>query len=216
MSSNESDVVFRAFDPEVEVDVRERNLPHWFQVGAATFITFRTADSMPKDVILRWQRELEQWLATRNLPLDLATSTVGQSFSNHDQTLGKLSSQQWRESKRLSDRMFHRSLDECHGACLLKQPALATIVAKALLFYDGAKYDLDRFVVMPNHVHAIAQFRVGASLKTVSQSWMRYTARKINAATGGSGAFWQPEPFDHIIRSSEQFEYLQQYVFETP
>lgn len=180
------------------------------------FITFRTDDSMPKQVIQRWQRELEEWLAARNLPTNLAASTIGQTFSNHDRMLGQLSSEQSREFKRLSDRVFHRSLDECHGVCLLKQPALAMIVAKAMLFYDGSKYDLDRFVVMPNHVHAIVQFRTGTSLETVSQSWMRYTARKINASTGESGAFWQPEPFDHIIRSSEHFEYLQQYIFKNP
>lgn len=29
------------------------------------FITFRTADLLPKEVILRWQRELERWLAMR-------------------------------------------------------------------------------------------------------------------------------------------------------
>ena len=85
-----------------------------------------------------------------------------------------------------------------------------------MLFYNEDKYDLDRFVVMPNHVHVIVQFRMGGSLSVVSQSWMRYTARQINAATSASGEFWQPAPFDHIIRSPEQFEYLQQYIFENP
>jgi len=98
----------------------------------------------------------------------------------------------------------------------LKKPKLARIVANSLLFYDGRKYDLDRFIVMPNHVHAIVQFRTGESLDLVSESWMRYTARQINFETGDSGAFWQREPFDHIIRSLEQFEYLQKYVAENP
>ena len=30
------------------------------------------------------------------------------------------------------------------------------------------------------------------------------------------GAFWQPEPFDHIIRSAAQFEYLQRYIEDNP
>lgn len=216
MSRSESDVVFRSFDPKAELYCRERNLPHWFQLGAAMFITFRTADSMPGEVIIRWQRQLEAWLTARNLPTALARSTVGQNFSNHDQLLSRLSSSQLHEFKRLSDRAFHRSLDQCHGACLLRQRPFATIVAKAMLFYSDSKYDLDRFAVMPNHVHAIVQFRSGANLKTVSQSWMRYTARKINAAAGNSGTFWQSEPFDHLIRSPEQFEYLQKYIFENP
>ena len=69
---------------------------------------------------------------------------------------------------------------------------------------------------MPNHVHAIVQFRMGAKLKTVSQSWMRYTVRRIDAATGTSGSFWQSEPFGHIIRSPAQCEYLPDYVAENP
>ena len=53
-------VVFGSFDPDAEVEVTQRNLPHWFQPGAAMFITFRAANSLPEDVILRWQRELEE------------------------------------------------------------------------------------------------------------------------------------------------------------
>ena len=128
--------------------------------------------------------------------------------------LGGLTESQCREFKKLSDRIFHGSLDECHGKCLLKRRELSEIVARALLFYNDEKYDLDRFVIMPNHVHAIVQFRPGATLKIISQSWMRYTAREINAVAGESGVFWQPEPFDHIIRSSAQFDYLRHYVVD--
>ena len=213
----ESTVVFRTFDPKAEVDIIERNLPHWFQPGAAMFITYRAAaDSMPRDVLLRWQRELEEWLAVRSLPVRLAQSTVQQRLPNHDKFLSKLSSAESREFKRLTDQVYHRSLDECHGACVLKSPELAKIVADAVWYYADTKYDLDRFIVMPNHVHAIVQFRVGAHPKTVSQSWMRYTARRINAAIGTSGSFWQTEPFDHIIRSSAQYEYLQDYIADNP
>ncbi|WP_147869501.1 transposase [Stieleria maiorica] len=208
--------IFRSFDPLAEVFITERNLPHWFQVGAAMFITFRTADSLPKEVVLRWQRELEQWLDANQLPIELAESTVVQKSARHDELLGSLNTTQRRELKKLSDRLFHHSLDECHGECLLKRCELAELVANSLLFYDNVKYDLDRFVVMPNHVHAIVQFREGESLDVVSQSWLRYTARQINVSCQRSSAFWQPEPFDHIIRSPEQFEYLRQYVFDNP
>jgi hypothetical protein len=36
---------FDLFDPEADVDVSERLLPHWFQPGVVTFVTFRNADS---------------------------------------------------------------------------------------------------------------------------------------------------------------------------
>ncbi len=216
MMLDETSPGFRSFDPLAETKITERNLPHWFQAGAATFITFRTADSLPKKVVLRWQSELKQWLTTNKLPLALAESTAIRKSMQHDAMLESLSPLHRHEFKKLSDRIIHQSLDECHGKCLLKRPAIAKIVSDALHFYDHDKYDLERFVVMPNHVHAILQFRADATPKVVSQSWMRYTARQINAGTGETGGFWQPEPFDHIIRSPEQFEYLQQYIFDNP
>lgn len=214
--NNSGRVVFGGFDPKAEVEVTERNLPHWFQPGVAMFVTYRTADSLPREVLDRWQKELEAWLSVRELSKELAVSTVQRQLPNHDELLNQLSSAELREFKRLSDRLFHQSLDECRGACQLRRPELAQIVGDAILFHHETKYDLERFVVMPNHVHVIVQFRAGASLKTISQSWMRYTARKINAAIGGSGSFWQSEPFDHIIRSPKQFEYLQRYIADNP
>ena len=49
---------FDLFDPEAEVDVSERQLPHWFQPGVITFVTFRTADSIPQSVLQLWLEEL--------------------------------------------------------------------------------------------------------------------------------------------------------------
>lgn len=69
---------------------------------------------------------------------------------------------------------------------------------------------------MPNHVHVLVQFRQGYDLSTVSQSWMRYTARQINKEIGRTGVLWQPEAFDHIVRNPEQFEYLHRYIAENP
>ena len=56
------DLPFDLFDPDAEVDVSERLLPHWFQPGVVTFVNFRTADSIPHEVLLRWYDELREWL----------------------------------------------------------------------------------------------------------------------------------------------------------
>jgi REP element-mobilizing transposase RayT len=118
--------------------------------------------------------------------------------------------------RKLKDRLFHHALDECHGECLLRNQDLATIVANAMVYYNGKAYDLESFVIMPNHVHAIVQFRAEFDLTIIGQSWMRYTARAINKQRNAQGAFWAPEPFDHLIRSDEQFRYLRNYVAANP
>ena len=209
-------LVFNTFDREAEIEIRERKLPHWFQVGVAMFVTFRTADSIPKRVLLRWQRELVEWLKSKRLPCDLANSMVGNFPTDRSLVIKQIGFNSYREFKRLSDRVFHRSLDECYGDCLLRDPLVAQIVAEAILHFDGDRYDLDCFIVMPNHVHAIVQFRAVAGLEIVSQSWMRFSARRINRMLNRKGPLWQPEPFDHIIRSQEQFLYLQRYIAENP
>jgi REP element-mobilizing transposase RayT len=89
-------------------------------------------------------------------------------------------------------------------------------VGDALRYFDGDRYDLDSFVVMPNHVHVLVQFRPNISLTAQTESWLRYTARQINARLGRRGEFWQSEPFYHLVRSAEQFEYLQRYIAENP
>ena len=217
---NEDPVAFGFLDRQRDIDKQAgENLPHWFQAGSALFITFRTADSMPKNVVLRWHAELNRWLQDQGLPAGNFNTEPNQSDAYSPEanaalafSIESLQPGQKKEFLRLRNRVWHRSLDDCHGQCLLRRPKLAIIVARAILYHDKQKYDLDRLIVMPNHVHVIVQFRETGSLEVVSQSWMRYSARQINVETGESGAFWQPEPFDHVIRSLNQFEYLQDYV----
>ncbi len=64
------------------------------------FVTFRTADSLPNEVILRWERELEEWLAVRNLPTMLAASLVQRRLGNQDEIINKLNASEQREIKR--------------------------------------------------------------------------------------------------------------------
>jgi len=205
--SGKERVVFRPYDPEGEVERSFRHLPHWFQPGATVFLTFRTADSMPRAVIERWQHEQKAWLTRHNLDTTAATSLS---------QLRHLPENFQSEFRKLRDRLWHRSLDDCHGACLLRRRKLAGIVAETLRHFDGARYDLDSLVVMPNHVHVLVQFRPPTTLQAQVESWLRFSATKINKHLGRRGAFWQSEPFDHLVRSTAQFEYLQRYIFENP
>ena len=80
----------------------------------------------------------------------------------------------------------------------------------------GADNLMDDFVVMPNHVHLLAVFRDGESMGKQCASWMRYTATKINRSRGVTGSLWQSEPFDHLVRSEVQLNYLRDYIAMNP
>ena len=178
--------------------------PHWSQAGAIAFITFRTADSIPKEVLDRWEREKADWLHRHNIATDQHWSKI----------LPELDEKLRHAFAKHFNRCREDFLDNCHGACVLKQPALAKIVADSLLHFDGDRYRMGDFVVMPNHAHLLAAFASEESMLTQCDSWMHYTAFQINKQLGRKGKFWQQEPFDHLVRSLQQYEYLRKYIRE--
>ena len=194
------------FDPKAELLIHEHCRPHWSQAGAVTFITFRTHDSIPQEVVQRWEREKLDWLQRR-----------GHDTSKHWSDIVPTLATEEREAF-LKEFNRHREvfLDTCHGRCLLRRPELAQIVADSLLHFDGERYRMGDFIVMPNHVHLLAAFATAEVMKEQCDSWLHYTAFRINQTIGEKGKFWQQEPFDHLVRSPEQYDYLRQYIADNP
>jgi len=44
-----------------------------------------------------------------------------------------------------------------HGSCVLREPEVARMVEGAFQFFDGQRYRLLAWVVMPNHVHVLLE-----------------------------------------------------------
>src|SRR5262249_42572849 len=77
-------------------------------------------------------------------------------------------------------------------------------------------YDLTDFVVMPNHVHLLAAFPDETTMLEQCESWKHFTATRINRRLGQKGRFWQQDGFDHLVRSSEQFQHFRHYIADNP
>jgi putative transposase len=107
-------------------------------------------------------------------------------------------------------------LDRGFGNALLAEPFNASIVEEALLFFDGQRYRLLAWCVMPNHVHVIIEQIAGFSLGAVVKSWKMASTRAINARTGASGAIWAGDYFDRYMRNEEQLERTIAYVQNNP
>src|SRR5688572_28143390 len=99
--------------------------------------------------------------------------------------------EQWK--RELSDVQFRKTLekflDAGYGACFLKEPPVAQIVADSLKFHDGTKYDLSSWVVMPNHLHFLVNPFQGVELSTIAHSIKSYTAHEANKVLGRTGRF---------------------------
>lgn len=103
------------FDPKGEWRIADRCRPHWSQAGAVVFITFRTHDSIPREVAERWEREKQEWMAVRGHPVGLHWSEVLPALSASDRASFRNTFRRHRETV----------LDECRGRCLLRRPELA-------------------------------------------------------------------------------------------
>jgi len=194
------------FDSQAGVLIEHRLRPHWSQAGAVVFVTLRTRDSIPQEVIQRWECEKNDWMLRRGY------TTSG----DWSQVLPVLDEKERREFHKHFNRCREDALDTCRGRCLLRHPELATIVADSLMHFDGRRYRMGDFVVMPNHVHLLAAFPTAEAMQTQLDSWTHYTAFRIQQHIGEKGRFWQQEPFDHLVRSLEQYEYLRDYIAGNP
>ena len=102
------------------------------------------------------------------------------------------------------------------GEAWLGDPAIACLVEGALLYFDGERYRLHAWVVMPNHVHTLLTPLARQSLSRIVHAWKSFTAKKANQTLGREGAFWQPDYFDRFVRSQEHFDRTVGYVESNP
>ncbi len=106
-------------------------------------------------------------------------------------------------------------LDLGHGACHLKDERVARIVADALRHFDGSRYRLLAWTIMPNHVHVL--FETGDTpMAEIVRSWKQFTARKANMLLGRTGPFWQADYWDTYMRDPEHEERTARYIRHNP
>lgn len=184
------------FNPNSEVEIAIRNLPHWHQDGVMYFVTFRLADALPKSKLEQLERERKAWNTNHTEPL------------NHDEKV---------EFDRLFNERVEEWLDAGSGSCCLHSPDIAKVVGDALRHFDGERYRLDHWVVMPNHVHVLLIPLGKNKLGEILHSWKSFTATKINYLLGVTGQqLWLHDSYDHIVRSEKQLFHFRQYIDENP
>jgi REP element-mobilizing transposase RayT len=96
------------------------------------------------------------------------------------------------------------------------------LVLECCLHDNGVKLDLRVAVVMPDHVHLILTPLVNHtameiySLAEIMDAVKGVAAHKINRVLSRKGRVWQPESFDHVLRTSENLDAKMIYLLENP
>jgi REP element-mobilizing transposase RayT len=178
-------------------------LPHVKREGANYFVTFRLGDSLPREVLLEFQRRRAERVRALAAAKEKGPRDQGE------------------DSMDMIERDYRREvesfLDGGAGACWLRRPEIAELVANALQFFDGERYCLRTWTVMPNHVHAIVWPQPGCLLGEILHSWKRFTSREANRRLGRVGEdFWQRESYDHWIRDDVELSRIVRYIENNP
>ena len=136
-------------------------LPHFDGGEETQMITIRLGDSLPAAVWERWKADLERQEPSEKM------------------------------RKRKLWAATENYLDRGMGSCLLREPRIGSLVENSLLFFDGERYRLVAWVVMPNHVHAVVWPMPGHTLSDILHSWKSFTSKAANKLLGRTGGFWQ-------------------------
>ncbi len=74
------------------------------------------------------------------------------------------------------------------------------------------------YVIMPDHVHFFCREsrEIPESLSLFVGKWKEWTAKKAIRRLGFSKPVWQPEFFDHVVRSEESLSKKIDYVLNNP
>ena len=114
-------------------------------------------------------------------------------------------------------------MDSGHGCCILREPVVAQMVQASLLHFDGERYRLFAWVVMPNHVRVLFHTLAGWTLPRIVASWKSFTGRRIAAHMDqerreGQGVrrVWQREYWDRFMRDEQHFWSAVAYIHSNP
>jgi len=140
------------------------------------------------------------------------------------QTLAGLEAELERHPPSKRDAQRRKSLDQWlnngSGCCALRHPQVAKVMQETLLKFDGARYRLIAWCIMPNHVHTLIQAET--NLARLVQSWKSFTgrwalARNLDLQLGiPSHRFWMPDYWDRYIRDPEHFSKVVDYIHQNP
>ena len=219
----------------------KRFLPHYHASEKLQIITYRLADSLPKNVLFD---------RLDNIPgaphFDSGTNSDSLPGAPHSDAGKKTHYRKTVES----------ILDQGHGSCLLQIPSIAQTVIETWTYFDKKRYDLIAYVVMPNHVHVLIKTYEGFELGKIIWSWKRHVSKfvfeseeytrvfdesmgkafneelvsrapkskhrfiKPASECGAPGlvkrSLWQREYWDRFIRDEQHFISAISYIHENP
>lgn len=200
----------KPFDPERPVRLMTSIVPGraCFSLPRNLRMVVRSLDYLSTPEMTEYRRHLPHfhpegrylfvtWRLSGSLPAaapHAMYATPGHAFAAEDRALARIPEPVW-----LQDRRIARHVEE-------------TICAGET---EHRLYELQAWVVMPNHVHVL--LLPHAALREITQWIKGRTAREANRLLGRTGqSFWQHESYDHWVRNEKEFNRIVRYIEANP
>jgi len=222
-----------------------RSLPHIQPLGATFFVTFRLAGSLPKEVILQLkeeQLENEKFLQKIKDEKERQKRIADQRkryFGKFDEVLDKATNGPYwlkdeRVAKVVADAIHFRDKKEYDLLAYCIMPNHVHLVFTVGQISDfpmrntgsgscetpfrttGSCETSFRTTTVPIGDWLMRNTASRYIVTDVLQSLKRYTAMQANKILNRTGAFWQHESYDHVVRDGKELERIIHYVINNP
>ncbi len=147
------------------------------------------------------------------ITIHLADSVPGQVIKGWKR---ELSSLEYEQERIVLQRRIEKYLDQGYGDAFLRDSGVANLVQNALLRFEGIKYLLFAWVVMPNHIHSLMARFEEFEFSDILHSLKSYTAHEANKLLHRTGQFWQEDYFDRYMRNQDHFDKTVKYIENNP
>ncbi len=183
---------------------KSRNLPHWYSADKPVFVTYRLKFTIPMSVITEFNAKRSEWFQ------NLSNMKVDDKLA--EEANKSLTQFYW------LDELISKSAEVPQ---ILSRKDLTDVITDTFNHHNKIRYDLLAYCVMPNHVHVLFNPLKQSDgdiypLARITYSWKRFTATKINRILKRSGALWQQESYDHMVRDESELRSMMQYIIDNP
>ena len=183
------------FDPHQPVDITVRNLPHWNQNNKSYFVTFRLADAMPAEVMKEYKARVQE--VEKRYPMPRTKM-------------------QQAEVDKIKHNTLEKYLDAGHGACILKESRLRESLVETLEHDEGVDYELDAYVIMPNHIHLLLATLGDKPIQVIINTIKKVSGHHICWLANCKAPLWEREYYDRLIRNAQHYNDVVAYIINNP
>jgi REP element-mobilizing transposase RayT len=181
-----------------EVTTRTRGyLPHWELAGATYSVTFRVHGSLPAEVVDRLHEERRR--------IARAIGGGRPLTAIEEMHLGAY-----------MERRYDDALHDNVSIAPLANRDVADALARTLTFFEGERYRLEAWSIMPNHVHTVCTPLAAHTIANILHSWKSFSSNRLQEILGTSGVFWDREYYDRIVRDERDLADTVEYVLRNP